>query len=324
MALFEVRDLRVSFETKRGLVQAVRGVNFDIERGECVALVGESGCGKSVTARALVGLGSATGGVCDPASRILYKGEDVLSYSAAELRGYRGSGAAMIFQDAMTSLNPTMRIGRQIAEGFEIHEGLAKREANERAVEMLELVGIPDARHAARRYPHELSGGMCQRVVIACALACNPSLLVADEPTTALDVTVQAQILALIDGIRERRGTSVLLISHDMGVVAGLAQRVIVMYAGEVVELGSVDDVFYRTAHPYSQGLLACSPRVGFEHVERLTTIPGSPPELICPPYGCAFADRCPKATDVCRASVPSLGKVGEGHWVACHLSRAV
>ena len=291
MHQYDIRDLRIHFPTRRGVVEAVRGVSFYMDQGECVALVGESGCGKSVTARSLMGLTEVTG----------------------------GRDAAMIFQDAMTSLNPTMQIGHQIAECYRFHQKIGRKEALEKAAEMLALVGISDPEAALRRYPHEFSGGMRQRVMIASALACQPGLLIADEPTTALDVTIQAQILDLIRQMKERSGTTVLLITHDMGVVAGLAQRIVILYAGCVMETGTTDEIFYQPAHPYTRGLQKASPRLDEMGGGRLYTIEGTPPELIAPGPGCPFAPRCPHATEQCRREMPALRDLGGGHLVACH-----
>ena len=319
MSLYEIENLRIHFPTRRGTVEAVRGVSFTIEENECVALVGESGCGKSVTARSLMGLTQVTGGVCLPGSEIRYQGENILAFSERQWRNYRGRCAAMIFQDAMTSLNPTMRIGRQIAECCMLHQKIGKKEAMARAVSMLREVGIANPEDAARRYPHELSGGMRQRVMIASALACKPSLLIADEPTTALDATIQAQILELIGQMKERERMAVLLITHDMGVVAGLAQRIVIMYAGCVVETGTTDEIFYSARHPYTKGLQKAAPRLDMMGEGRLYTINGAPPELIDPAPGCPFADRCAEATERCRCEMPRHVSISATHSVACH-----
>lgn len=317
MSLYEIKDLRIQFPTWQGTVNAVRGVSFQIEKNECVALVGESGCGKSVTARSLIGLTKVTGGQV-AGGEILFEEKNILDFSEKEWRSYRGDKAAMIFQDAMTALNPTMRIGKQIAECFRFHRNISRAEANKKAEELLELVGIPNPQAAARRYPHEFSGGMRQRVVIAEALACNPSLLIADEPTTALDVTIQAQILRLLMDLKEKEGNSILLITHDLGVVAGMAQKIVVMYAGMVVEMGTTDEIFYESLHPYTNGLKGASPNLNADKGVRLTTIEGMPPELIEPKEECPFADRCPHCTEDCRQGIPQMHQVSETHFVRC------
>ena len=319
MSLYEIRNLHIHFPTKRGMVQAVRGVSFDIHENECVALVGESGCGKSVTARSLMGLTKITGGQCLPGSEIRYQGQNILDFNEKQWRDYRGNTAALIFQDSMTALNPTMRIGKQIAECYTFHQKISSKEAMEQAIEMLRLAGIASPEDMARRYPHELSGGMRQRVMIASALACKPSLLIADEPTTALDVTIQAQILELIGQMKQREKAAVLLITHDMGVVAGLAQRIVIMYAGCVMETGTTDEIFYHAQHPYTKGLQKASPRLDKMGTGRLYTINGTPPELIDPVPGCPFADRCPDATELCRQQMPQIRQISQTHSVACH-----
>lgn len=321
MSLYEIRDLRIDFPTRLGTVEAVRGVTFEIGERECVALVGESGCGKSVTARALMGLTEAAGGRVRPGGSILCAGEDILGYSERQWRAYRGSRAAIIFQDAMTALNPTMRIGRQIWECCLLHRRMSRREAREQAVSLLERVGIPQPRQALDRYPHEFSGGMRQRVVIAQALACGPALLIADEPTTALDVTIQAQILELLQELREREGNSILLITHDLGVVAEMCTRVIVMYAGKIVEEAPVEQLFASPTHPYTQGLIASVPKLG-SGVKVLPSIPGSVPDLASMPKGCRFAPRCKYATEKCHAQEPALVTVGENQRCRCWLKQ--
>ena len=317
MSLYEVRDLKIEFQTRMGTVQAVRGISFDIEENECVALVGESGCGKSVTARSLIGLTEVVGGKVT-GGEIRCGGENVLAYNEKQWREYRGSKAAMVFQDAMTALNPTMRIGKQIWECFRFHQKLSKKEAEKKAIELLEKVSIPHPEQALRRYPHEFSGGMRQRVVIAQALACKPALLIADEPTTALDVTIQAQILRLLVELKEKEKTSILLITHDLGVVAGMAQKIVVMYAGMVVEMGTTDEIFYESRHPYTLGLKAASPRLDSDKGERLQTIEGIPPELIDPKPGCPFADRCKYCTPACREKLPEMRQISPTHFVRC------
>ena len=317
MSLYEVRDLRIEFPTRLGTVKAVRGISFDIGENECVALVGESGCGKSVTARALIGLTEVVGGRV-AGGQVLFEGEDILKYTEKQWRGYRGNKAAIIFQDAMTALNPTMRIGKQIWECCRFPEKVSKSEAKKQAAHLLEMVGIPNPKEALRRYPHEFSGGMRQRVVIAQALACNPSLLIADEPTTALDVTIQAQILRLLMDLKEEEKNSILLITHDLGVVAGMAQKIVVMYAGVIVEMGTTDEIFYQGRHPYTIGLKAASPRLDGDKDQRLQTIEGIPPELIEPKDGCPFAPRCSQCREECGRAMPGMRQISPTHYVRC------
>ena len=317
MSLYEINNLQIQFPTPMGTVHAVRDISFTIEKNQCVALVGESGCGKSVTARSLVGLTEVVGGHVT-GGQVLFQGQDILQFTEREWQSYRGSKAAIIFQDAMTALNPTMRIGKQIAECFRFHQKIGRKEAEKRAEELLKLVGIPDPAKALRRYPHEFSGGMRQRVVIAQALACSPALLVADEPTTALDVTIQAQILELLMELKEKEHNSILLITHDLGVVAGMAEKIVVMYAGTIVEMGTTDEIFYHGLHPYTNGLKAASPRLDSDRGERLQTIEGMPPELIDPSEGCPFAPRCPKCTEECRRKLPEMRQISPTHVVRC------
>ena len=294
MHQYDIRDLRIHFPTRRGVVEAVRGVSFYMDQGECVALVGESGCGKSVTARSLMGLTEVTGGRCQPGSQILCHGENILDYGKKQWQSYRGREAAMIFQDAMTSLNPTMQIGHQIAECYRFHQKIGRKEALEKAAEMLALVGISDPEAALHRYPHEFSGGMRQRVMIASALACQPELLIADEPTTALDVTIQAQILDLIRQMKERSGTTVLLITHDLELAARVCGNIAVMYRGQVVEWGP--ETLNHPAHPYTRSLLAALPQNGFQAPELGMEEPAA---------GCPFCSRCPQRLTACEASLP-------------------
>ena len=313
--LLDVEHLFVKFFTRRGTVHAVRDVSFHIDRGETLGLVGESGSGKSVTASALMGLielpGKITGG------DVRWKGSSLLADDAKRLKALRGKEIAMVFQDPMTSLNPLFTVGAQIGEVLRRHLGMSRRAARERCAELLDLVGLSNPRARVDQHPHELSGGMRQRVLIAMALACEPELLIADEPTTALDVTIQAQILELLTDLRQRLGLSVLMITHDLGVVAGLCDRVAVMYSGKIVETASADDLFHRPAHPYSAGLLRSTPRLDVV-APRLVSIEGSPPDLVDPPPGCAFASRCALATDECRESQPGLHFVDESRKVAC------
>ncbi|WP_429755919.1 ABC transporter ATP-binding protein [Bacillus sp. S10(2024)] len=316
--LLEVKDLQVSFDTHAGEVQAVRGVTFDLKKGETLAIVGESGSGKSVTSKALMDL------IPKPPGRIkngeiIFDGRDLTKLSEKEMQQIRGKEIAMIFQDPMTSLNPTMTIGNQIMEGLIKHQGMSKVDARKVALELIDLVGIPNPEARLKQYPHQFSGGMRQRVVIAMALACNPKLLIADEPTTALDVTIQAQILELMKDIQQKTEASIIFITHDLGVVANVADRVAVMYAGKVVEIGTVDEIFYNPKHPYTWGLLASMPSLeGGE--EELYAIPGTPPDLLKPPKGDAFAARNPQALKIDFEMEPPLFKVSDTHYAATWL----
>ncbi|PEA53159.1 peptide ABC transporter ATP-binding protein [Bacillus pseudomycoides] len=316
--LLEVKDLHVSFDTHVGEVQAVRGVTFDLKKGETLAIVGESGSGKSVTSKALMDL------IPKPPGRIkngeiLFDGRDLTKLSEKEMQQIRGKEIAMIFQDPMTSLNPTMTIGNQIMEGLIKHQGMNKADARKVALELIDLVGIPNPEARLKQYPHQFSGGMRQRVVIAMALACNPKLLIADEPTTALDVTIQAQILELMKDIQQKTEAAIIFITHDLGVVANVADRVAVMYAGKVVEIGTVDEIFYNPKHPYTWGLLASMPSLeGGE--EELYAIPGTPPDLLNPPKGDAFAARNPQALKIDFEMEPPLFKVSDTHYAATWL----
>jgi oligopeptide transport system ATP-binding protein len=318
--ILEVKDLKVSFQTYAGEVQAVRGVSFQLRKGEALAIVGESGCGKSVTAQTIMRLIPSPPSIIKGGSIIFDGKVDVVTLSDKEMESIRGSEMGMIFQDPMTSLNPTMTIGKQITEGLVKHQGLSKEEARKRAIEMLRLVGIPNPEARIQQYPHQFSGGMRQRVMIAIALACNPKLLIADEPTTALDVTVQAQIIDLMRELQEKTGASIIIITHDLGVVADLAQRVVVMYAGKVVEQGTVDDIFYNPQHPYTWGLLRSVPRLDDMKKADLVPIDGTPPDLFAPPKGCAFAARCPYAMNICLQEDPEHKKVNAEHSAACWL----
>jgi len=321
--ILTVRDLRMGFDTEDGFVQAVDGVSFDVYPGEVFSIVGESGSGKSVTALTLLGL-HETPPARIQGGEVLWKGRDLLAMSESDLRKVRGREIAMIFQDPMTSLNPVHTIGRQIGEMARIHEGLNKKEARTRAVEMLDLVGIPNAAQRVDSYPHEFSGGMRQRAMIAMAMSCRPGLLIADEPTTALDVTVQAQVLEVLLDLKDQVDSSIMLITHDLGVVAGLADRVMVMYAGRQAELGTVDEIFYRTRHPYSLGLMASLPRLDDVHRTPLLPIEGQPPSLIRKPSGCAFHPRCrfARLPEPCATDEPSLRLVdGDAHQAACHFA---
>jgi peptide/nickel transport system ATP-binding protein len=326
MALLTVDCLQTHFGTLDGVIRAVDGLSFHIDHGETVAIVGESGCGKSVTSMSILRLVQEPPGKI--AGRILFEERDLLALSEVEMRAIRGKDISMIFQEPMTSLNPVLTIGRQIGEAFRLHEGLSRREARHRSIEMLALVGIPEAARRIGEYPHQLSGGMRQRVVIAMALACNPRLLIADEPTTALDVTIQAQILELMRDLKRRVGAAIMLITHDLGVVAEMAERVIVMYAGRKVEEAPVDEIFSRPMHPYTQGLLGAVPKLGSSLVldrrTKLTEIRGRVPSLSEKIVGCAFADRCPIATQVCREVEPAVAPKRDGHLVACHYAQAL
>ena len=303
--LLEVQDLKVSFHTEDGVVKAVDGVSFTVDRGEVVAIVGESGSGKSVTAMTLMGLTRGPNSRFE--GRALFDGRDVVSAPDEELRKVRGAGIAMVFQDPMSSLNPVYRVGNQIAEQIRIHEPkTSKAQALDRAAELMERVGIPHARDRARSYPHEFSGGMRQRVMIAMALANSPKLLIADEPTTALDVTIQAQILDELRQLRSESDAGIILVTHDLGVVADIADRIVVMYAGRVVEQGTLDEIFYDPQHPYTWGLLGSITRVDRDRSQRLPAIPGLPPSLLRPPEGCHFRPRCPHEFDRCQ-QVPDL-----------------
>ncbi|MCG0276216.1 MAG: ABC transporter ATP-binding protein [Thermosediminibacteraceae bacterium] len=314
----EIKDLTVKFFTDDGVVTAVDRVSFDIKRGETLGMVGESGCGKSVTSLAIMRL------LPSPPARIssgniIFEGEDLLAKSEAEMRRIRGNRISMIFQEPMTSLNPVLTVGRQISEAITLHQKLSRKEAMERAVEMLRLVGIPNPDKRYYEYPHQMSGGMRQRVMIAMALSCNPKLLIADEPTTALDVTIQAQILDLIGRLKDQVGMSILLITHDLGVVAEMAQRIVVMYAGQVVEEAACEDLFENPLHPYTEGLLKSIPKLEGEK-GRLHVIEGTVPNPLDLPPGCRFNPRCPEAAEICREKSPALLEMANGRRVRCFL----
>jgi peptide/nickel transport system ATP-binding protein len=321
MALLEVNDLRTQFRTDDGVVRAVDGVSFSVEKGQTLGIVGESGCGKSVTCLTIMGLNPRRTTVSS--GQALWKGRDLLGMSPNALRQIRGNEIAMIFQDPMTSLNPVHTIGHQLEEAVRLHQDVTKKVAHARALEMLKAVGIPRAERRIDDYPHQFSGGMRQRVMIAMSLVNNPDLLIADEPTTALDVTTQAQILALMEKLQDEFGSAIIMITHDLGVVAEIADEVVVMYAAEIVERGSVDEIFKRPQHPYTWGLLGSLPRLDAE-VERLVQIQGQPPSLLNPPRGCRFHPRCPYVMDICKAQDPPLAGVPgeETHRVACHLDQ--
>jgi peptide/nickel transport system ATP-binding protein len=322
MALLEIENLQVHFRTPDGINRAVDGVSFHVNEGETFAVVGESGCGKSVTAMSILRLIAEPPGKI--AGSIRFDGKELLQLSDREMRGIRGNDISMVFQEPTTSLNPVLTVGRQIRETLRLHQGLDKRAATARAVEMLALVGIPDPRRCVGQFPHQLSGGMRQRVMIAIALACDPKLLIADEPTTALDVTIQAQILDLMHDLKRRVGAAIVLITHDLGVVAEFAERVIVMYAGHKVEEAPVAEIFRVPRHPYTQGLLGAVPKLGSSLTGttiRLAEIPGQVPDLKRRVAGCVFAGRCLSATDLCRAIAPALEVKAPQHFAACHFA---
>jgi peptide/nickel transport system ATP-binding protein len=321
MAMLEIKGLKTHFKTEDGWLHAVDGVDMSIDAGETLCVVGESGCGKSVTAKTVMKLIDMPPGKI-VAGQVLWQGRDLVPLPAEEMRKIRAKEIAIIFQEPMTSLNPVYTVGEQIAESIRLHEGLNRKEAFARAVEMLKLVNIPTPDKRVSDYPHQFSGGMRQRVMIAIALACNPKLLIADEPTTALDVTIQAQILDLMNELKDRLGMAIMLITHAMGVVAETAQRVVVMYAGQVVEEATVESLFAQPRHPYTQGLIRSIPRIDTAasagHKVRLEAIPGTVPKLIDPAPGCRFADRCRYARTECRTATPPLREITTGHKVAC------
>ena len=315
--VLKIENLHVSFDTYAGEVHAVRGVSLHVGEGEVLAIVGESGCGKSVTAQTIMKLNPM------PPARIKQGnidlcGEDIVAANEKKMQDIRGRLVSMIFQDPMTCLNPTMKVGRQLTEAIFQHRKLSKDEAKKEAVRLLEMVQIPNAAERAEQYPHEFSGGMRQRAMIAMAMSCEPKLLIADEPTTALDVTIQAQIMQLMAKVREETGTAIILITHDLGVVANLADRVAVMYAGKIVETGTAEDIFYRPKHPYTQALLKSLPTVETSREEKLVSIAGTPPDLFMPPKGCEFASRCEHCMKVCKKHVPPTYEVGAGHKAVC------
>jgi oligopeptide/dipeptide ABC transporter, ATP-binding protein, C-terminal domain len=319
--ILEVKDLKVSFHTYAGEVQAVRGVSFSLKKGEVLAIVGESGCGKSVTSQTIMRLIPSPPSIIKEGSILFDDKIDLLQRTPKEMESIRGSEIGMIFQDPMTSLNPTMTIGKQITEGLVKHQGLTKEKAQKQAIELLTLVGIPRPENRIKQYPHEFSGGMRQRVMIAISLACRPKLLIADEPTTALDVTIQAQIIDLLKDLQEKLGSSIIIITHNLGVVADIAQRVVVMYAGKIVEQGTVDDIFYHAQHPYTWGLLNSVLRLDDDEKGELVPIEGMPPDLLAPPPGCAFAPRCPHAMKICLTEDPQDQIIQDEHTVACWLT---
>lgn len=317
--ILDIKDLKVSFDTYAGEVQAVRGVTFHVDEGEVLAIVGESGCGKSVTAQTIMKLNPM------PPARIvggsIQLGEhDIVAATEKQMQSIRGKEVSMIFQDPMTCMNPTTQVGKQTVEAIKLHKRLTRKESEAEAIKCLDQVNIPNPKERAKQYPHEFSGGMRQRAMIAMALSCRPKLLIADEPTTALDVTIQAQIMDLLHFIQGEINTAIILITHDLGVVAGSADRVAVMYAGRIVEAGTTQDIFYRNAHPYTQALLKSLPSPDTTRDEKLTAIPGTPPDLINPPVGCAFAARCKHCMKLCQEEYPPEFQVGEGHTASCWL----
>lgn len=316
--ILEVNNLHVTFTTYGGTVKAVRGVDFHLNKGETLAIVGESGCGKSVTSNAIMRLiPNPPGKITD--GSIKFKGKNLVKYSEKQMRSIRGVDISMIFQDPMTALNPTLTIGTQLMEGVIAHHGVSSNEAKRKAIEMMDLVGISNPEERLKQYPHQFSGGMRQRIVIAIALICEPDLLIADEPTTALDVTIQAQILELFEKIQNATGVSIILITHDLGVVAKIADRIAVMYAGKIIETGTKREIFYKPQHPYTRGLLNSVPRLDLKG-EKLTPIDGTPPDLFSPPAGCPFTARCPFAMEVCDKVYPASKELSESHHVNCWL----
>ena len=299
--ILEVKNLRVSYHTYAGEVKAVRGVSFELGTGEALAIVGESGCGKSVTAKSIMGLIKAPQGEIKEDSEIIYQGENILEYDKKQWQAYKGGECAIVFQDALASLNPTMRVGKQIMENLMVHKHMTKQEAAAEAVEMLRLVGIPEPEKRVKQYPHQFSGGMRQRVMIAIAFACDPKLLICDEPTTALDVTIQAQVLDVIKDLQKKNNTSVIMITHDLGVVANVAKEIAVMYSGMIVERGLCEDIFYHPRHPYTWALIQSVPRLDLKNKQELSSIPGTPPDLLNPPVGCPFSTRCRYCMEICK-----------------------
>ena len=315
--LLRVDDLAVEFATDEGVVHAVNGISYELNEGDSLGIVGESGCGKSVSTLAIMGL------VARPAGRVArgainFQGQDLLEISSEEMRQIRGKQIAMIFQDPMSSLNPVYPVGRQIEESLRLHLGMNKHEARARAVELLDTVGIPVPEERVKDYPHQLSGGMQQRAMIAMAIACQPDLLIADEPTTALDVTIQAQVIELLAELQRELGMAVILITHELALVAGFCDRVAVMYAGSIVEYAPVHELFARPQHPYTLGLMQAVPTITGDRSEQLSNIPGSPPDLVGLPQGCPYAPRCPYVRDACREMMPTLEDRGAGHPVRC------
>ena len=315
--VLKIENLHVSFDSYAGEVHAVRGVTLDVKEGEVLAIVGESGCGKSVTAQTIMKLNPMPPARIKEGS-ITLCGRDIVAASEKEMQDIRGQEVSMIFQDPMTCMNPTMRVGKQLTETLVKKKKISRAEAEKEAVRLLKMVQIPNAEQRAKQYPHEFSGGMRQRAMIAMALACNPKLLIADEPTTALDVTIQAQIMQLMGKIKDETKTAIILITHDLGVVANLADKVAVMYAGKVVEKGTARDIFYKPGHPYTKALLKSLPTIDTQKEEQLVSIPGTPPDLYAPPQGCGFASRCEHCMKICQVNQPPVFEVGEGHTASC------
>ncbi|MBY4797034.1 ABC transporter ATP-binding protein [Collinsella sp. AGMB00827] len=318
--LLEVDDLKMYFHTEDGIVHAVDGVSYTLDRGETLGVVGESGSGKSVTAMTIMGLIPMPPGRIEGGS-VTYRGHDLLNMSEEEMQHVRGNDIAMIFQDPMTSLNPVYKIGKQVGEGLRLHRGYSKQEAQEAAIKLLDLVGIPEPEKRVNEYPHQFSGGMRQRVMIAMALACDPDILIADEPTTALDVTIQAQIIELMQEMQAKNGNAIVMITHDLGVVADMADKIMVMYAGHPVEFGTADEIFYESRHPYTWGLIRSIPEQAIDEKKPLTPITGNPPSLVNLPAGCAFAPRCPYAKEICHSTRPEKVDCGQGHYASCHFA---
>lgn len=322
--ILNVENLKISFHTYAGEVQAVRGVSFHLEKGETLAVVGESGCGKTVTSKSLMRLLPEPPAEIKEGSKVEFNGVDILKLKEKELRKIRGGDISMIFQDPMTSLNPTMKIGDQIIESLKIHRGLRGKAAKDEATRMLSVVGIPNPEKRVDEYPHQFSGGMRQRAMIAIALSCNPKVLIADEPTTALDVTIQAQIMDLIKELQEKLGTAVILVTHDLGVVADVADRIQVMYAGRIVETGTREDIFYNPQHPYTWALLKSVPTLKMENKSELYSLQGTPPDLLSPPKGCAFAPRCDYCMPICREHEPLVSEHSGSQHVSCWLKHSM
>ena len=318
--LLEVDDLKMYFHTQDGVVKAVDGVSYTLDRGETLGVVGESGSGKSVTHMTIMGLIDMPPGKIEGGD-IRYRGHSLLEMTEEQMQHIRGNDIAMIFQDPMTSLNPVYTIGRQLGEGLRLHRGYSKEQALQRAVELLDMVGIPNPEQRVKDYPHQFSGGMRQRVMIAMALACDPDILIADEPTTALDVTIQAQIIELMQEMQKKNGNAIVMITHDLGVVADVADKIMVMYAGHPVEFGTAEEIFYNPVHPYTWGLIRSIPKPAGDEKESLTPIEGNPPSLVNLPAGCPFSPRCPYATERCRTEMPELHVTETGHYSRCHFS---